>query len=432
MVHRIEPSRDIRQTLAYNEEKVTEKAAILLGAFNYLQETEELSFEDKIKRFRNLTRLNDRVEANTAHFSLNFHNKDVLSDEKLKQIASEFMEEIGFGRQPYLVYRHIDAGHPHAHIVTINIKPDGDRIPNDGLAVWKLIKICIQLEQTHGLVPARDKTRLAILNKEGNAKKLIYGQSPTKTGIAKVLEAHLDTYNFTSLDHWNALLGQYNVRADRGNEKGLMYKSKGLYYRMIDETGKKIGAPIKASAFDNKPILKRLEQKFRENQQKLELDPERKDLLHIRTAIDWTLIGKPDSLPAFMDSLAEKERIRVVIFLPRKIKGKIQDGVPEFFYINLQTRTITRDRDLGEKYTVAGLLERSGLEDTLLSLAKEGALAIKTQQDLVLLQDPRPEKKLGLLLDLALQHGQWLKTNREEQRSLSQSQEQKNSNTLYL
>jgi hypothetical protein len=28
------------------------------------------------------------------------------------------MDKIGFGDQPYLVYRHLDAGHPHIHIVT--------------------------------------------------------------------------------------------------------------------------------------------------------------------------------------------------------------------------------------------------------------------------------------------------------------------------
>ena len=38
------------------------------------------------------------------------------------------MDKISFGEQPFLVYNHTDAGHPHIHIATINIKPDGNRI----------------------------------------------------------------------------------------------------------------------------------------------------------------------------------------------------------------------------------------------------------------------------------------------------------------
>ena len=43
-------------------------------------------------------------------------------------IASFYMEKIGFGQQPYLVYQHLDAGHPHIHIVGTNIQKDGKRI----------------------------------------------------------------------------------------------------------------------------------------------------------------------------------------------------------------------------------------------------------------------------------------------------------------
>jgi len=39
-------------------------------------------------------------------------------------IATGFMERIGFAEQPWLTYRHVDAAHPHMHIVTTNIQPD--------------------------------------------------------------------------------------------------------------------------------------------------------------------------------------------------------------------------------------------------------------------------------------------------------------------
>lgn len=63
-----------------------------------------------------------------VHISLNFHPGEKLTEETLKEIAHEYMERMGFGAQPYLVYQHFDAGHPHLHIVTTNIRRDGSRI----------------------------------------------------------------------------------------------------------------------------------------------------------------------------------------------------------------------------------------------------------------------------------------------------------------
>ena len=46
----------------------------------------------------------------------------------MQEIAKDYMERIGFSCQPCLIYKHEDANHPHLHIVTTNIKADGERI----------------------------------------------------------------------------------------------------------------------------------------------------------------------------------------------------------------------------------------------------------------------------------------------------------------
>ena len=77
------------------------------------------------------------------------------------------------------------------------------------------------------------------------------------------------------------MLKQYNVLADRGTEESIVYKKKGLYYRALDENGNKIGVPIKASLFHQKPTLTYLEQKFLLNES---LKPDLKK--HVKVAID--------------------------------------------------------------------------------------------------------------------------------------------------
>ncbi|MEJ7766871.1 MAG: hypothetical protein WKF89_03610 [Chitinophagaceae bacterium] len=58
------------------------------------------------------------------------------------------------------------------------------------------------------------------------------------------------------------MLKLYNVVADRGTEDSRTFQKRGLVYRVLDDNGNKIGAPIKASAFYNKPTLNNLEKKF--------------------------------------------------------------------------------------------------------------------------------------------------------------------------
>ena len=122
MVARIKTPSHITRALNYNEQKLRKGHAVLLYAGNYLKDADKLSFKEKLKRFQDLIMLNDRTKTNSLHISLNFDNADILSAENLVGIGSSYMDKIGFAGQPYLIYQHNDAGHPHIHIVTTNIK----------------------------------------------------------------------------------------------------------------------------------------------------------------------------------------------------------------------------------------------------------------------------------------------------------------------
>ena len=128
MVAKITVPVTINRALNYNEQKVQKGMANCIHANGFLKEAEQLNFYDKLNRFEQLISLNKRAATNTVHISLNFGINENISKEKLIEIASTYMEKIGFGSQPYLVYQHLDAGHPHLHIVTTNIQNNGKRI----------------------------------------------------------------------------------------------------------------------------------------------------------------------------------------------------------------------------------------------------------------------------------------------------------------
>jgi hypothetical protein len=432
MIARAERPRSTRQSVLYNEEKVKQGKAIFLDARNYLEEKENLSFKDKLQRLNDLAVLNERSRVKCVHISINFHPGDYLSDKDLCQVARKFMEGIDFAEQPWLLYRHFDAGHPHAHIVSTNIRPDGSRISNDKRSIHHLMQVCSAIETEYLLAKAnlqedhKSRARLAF------PQTLTYGKVPTKTGIATVLDFVLEKYTYTTLEHLNAALSLYNVRADRGSVDGAMYANRGLYYRIIDSEGRKLGAPIKASDFDQKPTLDFLEEKFRLNQYREQQNQLKADShLHISATVGWTLREPPASLGEFKKQLRSDEIALVIPALTERPSRQKQTPINQlpaahgpltspsatdnghgFFYVEFRNLTVVRDTELGERYTAAAVLERLGLEKTIRSLLATQSLQQPSLADQARLRAgyPDPAETRKALLRLTPQHDSWQST----------------------
>src|SRR5207244_2186639 len=105
------------------------------------------------------------------------------------KIATRYMEEIGFGSQPYLVYQHYDAGHKHIHIVTTNIKRDGSRIDMNNIGRNQSEQARKKIELEYKLVQAESKKQeIKQQLRQVNAQKVMYGKSETKRSITNVLD----------------------------------------------------------------------------------------------------------------------------------------------------------------------------------------------------------------------------------------------------
>lgn len=270
MVARIISGRSIRGAINYNEQKVTQGKAIFLNAENYLKESHLLNPMEKLQVLQHRARLNERVKTNCVHISLNFETNEKISTEKMQEIAKDYMERIGFKNQPYLIYRHEDAAHPHCHIVTTNIEADGNRISLHNLGRDLSEKARQEIELEYGLIQAagRGKDEDIPLIDTSALRKANYGKEETKRIITQIVNTVVQRYNYSSLAELNAVLGRFNILADRGHEKSVMFSQQGLLYRIIDQKGKKIGVPIKASRIAGKYTLEKLEQRFVRNKGK--------------------------------------------------------------------------------------------------------------------------------------------------------------------
>ncbi|MDB5141415.1 MAG: relaxase [Mucilaginibacter sp.] len=353
MVAKITTGKSIRGILNYNENKVKESQAQCIAAYSYGLEHEDLSFYQKLTRLENLQEKNSRVKTNSVHISLNFDPSEKLNKAQLTEIASRYMEKIGFGNQPYLVYEHRDAGHPHIHIMTTNVQENGKAISLHNIGRERSEPARKELELEYGLVLAESRSQKQMQGlKPFPIEKLQYGQTETKRAITNIVNTIVQQYNFTSLPELNAVLKQYSVVADRGNENTRMYKANGLVYSATDEQGNKLGVGIKASAMYDKPTLKHLEQQFQKNGQSRKLYREM-----LKERINKALTNYPKLSRRDLDYLLKKQNIKVLF---RENKEGLVYGIT---YIDQFKKTVFNGSDLGKEYAANAMNVRLVAKD---------------------------------------------------------------------
>jgi hypothetical protein len=361
MVARITHSSKLSSILNYNEKKVSQLlpskdpddppkyAAELIHASGFLKDAHRLTFREKSERFHHLNQLREATKKNMLHISLNFDPTEKLTNDQLAEIANRYIEGIGLAKQPYLVYRHNDAGHPHLHIVTNIIQSSGDRINTHLIARNKSEPTRKTIEKEFNLVRAErslDQRKLFELQPV-DPQKLEYGSGQeTKKAMQQILRVVGERYKFTSLPEYNAVLRQFNLVADPGAPGGRIARHDGLVYRVLNEQGQKVGPPIKASSFYFKPTMAKLEEKYRENRER-----RKSDLPGIRSRIDWQLRQHPDSFRNLVEGL-RGEGIEVVI--RQNDAGRIYG----LTYVDNQSKTVVNGSDLGKNYSAGPILSQ--------------------------------------------------------------------------
>ena len=330
--------------LNYNENKVKEGVAKCILENSFGCSVDQLTFYNKVNGFETFMQQNRRATTKAVHISINFHPDEKLSEQKLQDIATEYMYKLGFRDQPYLVYQHFDAGHPHIHIVTTNIKRNGSRIILFYIGKYRSEDARIAIEKKYGLIEASGRKQA--IDAE-NARMILYGKSQTKRGIVNVVTSVVKNYKYTSLPEFNAVLSQFNIVAERGSEKSRMFQKQGLRYRVLDNKGKKTGVPIKASSMHGKPTLANLERQFKLNEK---LRPPYKDRI-IKCIEDSFGKRKALTKSEFIQNL-HKEGIYTLF--RQNEEGRIY-GIT---FVDNIGKVVFNGSDLGKAYGAKALTER--------------------------------------------------------------------------
>ena len=243
MIAKISATENLGGALGYNFKKVEkEEASILLAQGLYQNKEGTYTMAEVFADMQALIPEKCRTKKTVFHCSLNPHPDEKLSDELLAQIAKEYMEALGYGKQPYIVFKHNDIAREHIHIVSLRVDNNRRKI-NDKFEGKRSKLITDALERKYNLIPSSKVSEKAVTE----TPKVDTTKGNIKAQVASVVRTVLKHYRFCSLGELNAILSRYHLTVEEVKTEFRGKKYDGLVYVPTDDKGDKVSTPIHAS-----------------------------------------------------------------------------------------------------------------------------------------------------------------------------------------
>lgn len=278
-----------------------------------------------------------RTKKPVLHISLNPHPDDKLTEQQYEILAREYLEKLGFGEQPYIIYKHMDIDRHHIHIVTVNVNEQGKRLNQDFL-FRRSKKITTELEEKYNLHKAqREKispdTPIRKIDPSGDIKRQ----------VANTVKMVGMRYKFQTIGEYNAILSLYNVRCEPtdGRVNGREYH--GLVYFATDDSGKTITTPFKASRLGKFASRTAIDGRFERAKEKIDVAP-------TKCKVTDVIAHSTDKA----DFIAKLKEHNIDVVLRYTEEGRIY-GVT---FIDHNTMTVLNGSRLGKEFSANAINER--------------------------------------------------------------------------
>lgn len=161
MVAKINRGASLYGAVIYNQQKVDDSTARIISGNRMIADVTgnpEQVMRNTLWAFENYLLANKNTKKPILHISLNPSVDDKLTDSQFADLAREYMQRMGYGDQPYIVYIHEDIDRRHIHIVSTCVNEKGEKI--DDAYEWnRSMKACRELERKFGLKQVEDKRR---------------------------------------------------------------------------------------------------------------------------------------------------------------------------------------------------------------------------------------------------------------------------------
>lgn len=338
MVAKISIGSSLYGALAYNSEKINKEEGRLLGANKIVLPADgQIDIGRIAENFREFMPMMGRTKKPVLHISLNPHPDDRLTDQDFEILAREYLEKLGFGEQPFIIYKHEDIDRHHIHIVTVNVNEQGKRLNQDFL-FRRSKKITTELEEKYNLHKAQREK----ITPDMPIKK-VDPSGDIKRQVANTVKMVGMRYKFQTLGEYNAVLSLYNVKCEQtdGRVNGREYH--GLVYFATYDAGNVIANPFKASRLGKFASRTAVEGRFERAKDRIDTAPTKRKVADV-------LADAADKA----DFIAKLKDEGIDVVFRHTDEGRIY-GVT---FIDHNTMTVLNGSRLGREFSANALNER--------------------------------------------------------------------------
>lgn len=300
MVAKISHGASLYGAITYNQEKVNEGTAQIIGGNRMLSDitgnTENI-MKQTLLSFESYLAANRNTRKPVLHISLNPSPDERLSDQQFAGLAKDYMAKMNYGDQPCIVYIHEDIDRRHIHIVSVCVDENGRKI-SDSYEHRRSMTACRELEIQYGLQKITDE------RKESDKlflKKVEYKKGDVKHQVSNVLKNASD-YKFRTFGEYSALLSCFNVEAKPVRGEGIDGKPfNGIVYSATDNNGNAISNPFKSSLFEKTFGYEGLNKKMARNEKAFKEGKYTPLIRSTIAAVMKTAKGKDDFIKKLQD-----------------------------------------------------------------------------------------------------------------------------------
>ena len=338
MVAKISIGSSLYGALSYNGMKMNRDEGRVLGANKIILPADgHIDIARMVENFNLFMPKMGRTKKPVLHISLNPHPDDKLTEQQYEILAREYLDKLGFGEQPYIIYKHMDIDRHHIHIVTVNVNEQGKRLNQDFL-FRRSKKITTELEEKYNLHKAqREKISpdmpIRRIDPAGDLKRQ----------VANTVKMVGMRYKFQTIGEYDAILSLYNVRCEPTDGKVNGREYHGLVYFATDDSGKTIATPFKASRLGKFASRTAIDGRFERSKEKIEVAPTKRKVADV-------IAHSTDKA----DFIAKLKEHNIDVVLRYTEEGRIY-GVT---FIDHNTMTVLNGSRLGKEFSANAINER--------------------------------------------------------------------------
>ena len=230
MIGKITIGKDFYGVLAYNEKKVSEGVGYVIDS-----NIEHSTPVNMTNEFNMIRQLRPNLGNAVFHVSLNLPYQDQLDDKRFALLARDYLTEMGFDDNQFIMYRHSDSRLDHIHIIA-NWGMYSGKVTSDSNIKRRSRAVLNELELKYGLTQTLGKVNTKKpLTQNEIEKTLRTGVAPTKLilqdKIGSIILRSRDTAEFIKLLKAHNISPKFNISKTTGRVSGISFKHEGVIYK---------------------------------------------------------------------------------------------------------------------------------------------------------------------------------------------------------